>query len=131
METNHPAPISVSVHWERKSEERLAAGKAVLCGFAALFAGIGLARFGYAPFVPALVHARWFTPEQADYLGAARTMSTPPATPAPRRQPKNHPKLTAEEHARKCNPTTTMAALSRNTGATMRASLLANSAPNT
>jgi hypothetical protein len=41
METNHPAPISVSVHWEHKSEERLAAGKAALCGLAALFAGIG------------------------------------------------------------------------------------------
>jgi predicted MFS family arabinose efflux permease len=51
--------------------ERLAAGKAAFCGFAALFAGIGLARFGYTPFVPALVHAGWFTAEQADYLGAA------------------------------------------------------------
>jgi Uncharacterised MFS-type transporter YbfB len=64
----------VSVHWEPKSEERLAAGKAALSGLAALFAGIGLARFGYTPFVSALVHVHWFTPEQADYLGAANLM---------------------------------------------------------
>src|SRR5262249_10872265 len=74
METNHPAPVGVNVDWDLRAEERLAAGKAAFCGFAALFAGIGLARFGYAPFVPALVHARWFTPEQADYLGAANLM---------------------------------------------------------
>jgi predicted MFS family arabinose efflux permease len=73
METNHPA-ASVSPYWDVRAEERIAAGKAVLCGFAALFAGIGLARFGYAPFVPALVQARWFTAEQAGYLGAANLM---------------------------------------------------------
>jgi predicted MFS family arabinose efflux permease len=69
-----PGPVSVSLDWDLGTEDRLAAGKAALCGFAALFAGIGLARFGYAPLVPALVHARWFTPEQADYLGAANLM---------------------------------------------------------
>jgi predicted MFS family arabinose efflux permease len=74
MEANHPAPVHVSVNWDPRTEERRAAGKAALCGFAALFAGIGLARFGYAPFVPALVHARWFTAERADYLGAANLM---------------------------------------------------------
>ena len=74
METKHPAPVIVSPYRNLGVEDRLAAGKAALCGFAALFAGIGLARFGYAPFVPALVHARWFTPEQADYLGAANLM---------------------------------------------------------
>lgn len=74
METNHPAPVSVNLSRDLRPEERLAARKAALCGFAALFAGIGLARFGYAPFVPALVHARWFTPEQAAYLSAANLM---------------------------------------------------------
>ncbi len=54
----------------RNADKRMVRN-AALCGSAALFAGIGLARFGYAPFVPALVEARWFTPSQADYLGAA------------------------------------------------------------
>jgi hypothetical protein len=74
MEANHPPPVSVSLYWDSKAEEQRAAGKAALCGFTALLAGIGLARFGYAPFVPALVPARWFTPEQADCLGAANLM---------------------------------------------------------
>lgn len=40
-------------------------------GFAAILLGIGLARFAYAPLVPALVAAHWFTAAQAAYLGAA------------------------------------------------------------
>jgi predicted MFS family arabinose efflux permease len=42
--------------------------------FAALFAnlvGIGLARFGYTPLIPALIAAAWFAPSAAVYLGAA------------------------------------------------------------
>lgn len=39
-------------------------------GFAALFIGIGLARFGYAPLIPAVVRAGWFAPAPADYLSA-------------------------------------------------------------
>lgn len=39
-------------------------------GFAALFVGIGLARFGYSPLIPALVHAGWFAAAPADYLSA-------------------------------------------------------------
>jgi hypothetical protein len=70
METNRPARVSVNLCWDLRAEERLAAGKAAFCGFAALFAGNGLARFGYAPLVPALAHARWFTPEKADYAQA-------------------------------------------------------------
>ncbi len=33
--------------------------------------GLGLARFAYTPMIPALIAARWFTPGQAVYLGAA------------------------------------------------------------
>jgi predicted MFS family arabinose efflux permease len=33
--------------------------------------GIGLARFGYTPLIPALISANWFTPSAAVYLGAA------------------------------------------------------------
>ena len=33
--------------------------------------GIGLARFGYTPLIPALIAAHWFTPSAAVYLGAA------------------------------------------------------------
>jgi predicted MFS family arabinose efflux permease len=42
--------------------------------FAALCAnlvGIGLARFGYTPLIPALIAADWFVPSAAVYLGAA------------------------------------------------------------
>ena len=42
--------------------------------FAALCAnlvGIGLARFGYTPLIPALIAAGWFAPSAAVYLGAA------------------------------------------------------------
>ena len=72
--TNHPALLGASLDRDLRDQERLAAAKAAWCGFAALFAAIGLARFGYAPFVPALVHARWFTSQQAGYLGAANLM---------------------------------------------------------
>ena len=33
--------------------------------------GLGLARFAYAPIIPALIAAHWFTPAQAAYGGAA------------------------------------------------------------
>ncbi|HEX3537705.1 MAG TPA: YbfB/YjiJ family MFS transporter [Stellaceae bacterium] len=35
------------------------------------FVGIGLARFGYTPLIPALIAAGWFAPSAAVYLGAA------------------------------------------------------------
>ena len=41
---------------------------AALC---ANLVGIGLARFGYTPLIPALISANWFTPSAAVYLGAA------------------------------------------------------------
>src|SRR5678816_1129233 len=41
---------------------------AALC---ANLVGIGLARFGYTPLIPALIAAGWFPPSAAVYLGAA------------------------------------------------------------
>jgi predicted MFS family arabinose efflux permease len=45
--------------------------RAVFCGFCTSLVGIGLSRFAYTPLIPALVVAKWFTPSQAVYLGAA------------------------------------------------------------
>src|SRR3954447_24647004 len=46
-------------------------GRATLAGLCANLIGIGLARFAYAPLIPALIAARWLAPAQAVYLGAA------------------------------------------------------------
>ncbi|MGH9474781.1 MAG: YbfB/YjiJ family MFS transporter [Terriglobales bacterium] len=43
---------------------------AALTGAVALFVGLGLARFGYSPLIPALVHAGWFRPGAADFLAS-------------------------------------------------------------
>jgi predicted MFS family arabinose efflux permease len=40
-------------------------------GLCASLVGLGLARFAYTPLIPALIAAKWFTPAQAVYLGAA------------------------------------------------------------
>lgn len=40
-------------------------------GFSASFVALGIARFAYTPLIPALVSAQWYTPSEADYLGAA------------------------------------------------------------
>src|SRR5436305_5421398 len=45
--------------------------RATLAALAANLVGIGLARFGYTPLIPALIAAGWFTPSAAVYLGAA------------------------------------------------------------
>lgn len=42
-----------------------------LAALAAMFVGIGLARFAYTPLLPAIVSAGWFAADQAAYLGAA------------------------------------------------------------
>lgn len=44
--------------------------RATLAGLCASLVGIGLARFAYTPLIPVLIRAGWFTPAQADYLGA-------------------------------------------------------------
>jgi predicted MFS family arabinose efflux permease len=43
----------------------------VLSGLCASLVGIGLARFAYAPLLPALIAAGWFSAADAAYLGAA------------------------------------------------------------
>ncbi|MCA6124091.1 YbfB/YjiJ family MFS transporter [Bradyrhizobium sp. WSM 1704] len=44
---------------------------AAAAGLCASLVGLGLARFAYTPLIPALIAARWFTPAEAVYLGAA------------------------------------------------------------
>jgi MFS family permease len=40
-------------------------------GLCASLVGLGLARFAYTPLIPALIAAKWFSPTEAVYLGAA------------------------------------------------------------
>src|SRR6266849_9901659 len=40
-------------------------------GLCASLVGLGLARFAYTPVIPALIAAKWFSPADAVYLGAA------------------------------------------------------------
>ena len=45
--------------------------RATIAALSANLVGIGLARFGYTPLIPALIAAGWFAPSEAVYLGAA------------------------------------------------------------
>jgi predicted MFS family arabinose efflux permease len=45
--------------------------RATAAALAATLVGLGLARFAFAPLVPALIAEHWFTPAQAAYLGSA------------------------------------------------------------
>jgi len=45
--------------------------RATLSGLSASLVGIGLARFAYAPLLPAIIAAHWFPAATAAYLGAA------------------------------------------------------------
>jgi predicted MFS family arabinose efflux permease len=45
--------------------------RATVAALCANLVGIGLARFGYTPLIPALIAAGWFRPSTAVYLGAA------------------------------------------------------------
>lgn len=56
---------------DSKTPDTPRAGPAILAALAALFVGVGLARFAYTPLLPAVVAAGWFGPDQAAYLGAA------------------------------------------------------------
>ena len=47
------------------------AWRAVFSALCAVLVGVGLARFAYAPLVPALITENWFDPAEAGYLGAA------------------------------------------------------------
>lgn len=42
-----------------------------IAGLAAVLVGIGIGRFAYAPLIPALIGAQWFTPGEAAWLGTA------------------------------------------------------------
>ena len=48
--------------------------RVVTAAMAGLLATIGLARFAYAPLLPALIAQGWFTPGTAAYLGAANLL---------------------------------------------------------
>lgn len=52
---------------------RVAVGpvRATVAALCANLVGIGLARFGYTPLLPAIIAAGWFAPSAAAYLGAA------------------------------------------------------------
>src|SRR5258707_5544 len=45
--------------------------RATFAALPANLVGVGLARFGYTPLIPALIAAGWFAPSAAVYLGAA------------------------------------------------------------
>ena len=42
-----------------------------VAGLCASLVGLGLARFAYTPLIPALIAAKWFSPTETVYLGAA------------------------------------------------------------
>ncbi|OYV41996.1 MAG: hypothetical protein B7Z81_00055 [Acidocella sp. 20-61-6] len=48
--------------------------RAAGCGLLAMLVGVGIARFGYSPLVPALVAAHWFTAAAAFWLGATNLL---------------------------------------------------------
>lgn len=60
-------PLAAGAARPARATERRAA-YAGLCG---TLVGIGLARFAYAPLLPALIEAGWFAPAEAAYIGAA------------------------------------------------------------
>jgi predicted MFS family arabinose efflux permease len=74
-EQDQPTTVSLSAMIRRSNRQaRASAVPPLRATFAALSAnlvGIGLARFGYTPLIPALIAAGWFAPSAAVYLGAA------------------------------------------------------------
>jgi len=48
--------------------------RAAVSGLLAMFISLGVARFGYAPLVPALVAAHWYSAAQAFWLGAVNLL---------------------------------------------------------
>ena len=66
--------INVSPHHAATSHHGSEGGPAWLpavAGLCASLVGLGLARFAYTPLIPALIAAKWFSPAEAVYLGAA------------------------------------------------------------
>ncbi|MCC8974529.1 YbfB/YjiJ family MFS transporter [Bradyrhizobium sp. Cham227] len=66
---------NVDHHRRHHAEPRRDAGEplwlSAAAGLCASLVGLGLARFAYTPLIPALIAAKWFTPAEAVYLGAA------------------------------------------------------------
>ncbi len=48
--------------------------RVAFCGLLAMLVGVGVARFGYAPLVPALIAAHWFSASAAFWLGAVNLL---------------------------------------------------------
>jgi predicted MFS family arabinose efflux permease len=48
--------------------------RAAVSGLLAMLVGVGIARFGYGPLVPALVGGRWFSADAAFWLGAVNLL---------------------------------------------------------
>src|SRR6478672_8758727 len=64
MSHHHPAVVP---HRNESGPVWLSAA----AGLCASLVGLGLARFAYTPLIPALIAAKWFSPAEAVYLGAA------------------------------------------------------------
>ena len=62
------APIAEAASIEAKP---VGPWRATVAALSANLVGIGIARFGYTPLIPALIAAGWFAPSAAVYLGAA------------------------------------------------------------
>ncbi len=48
--------------------------RAAISGLLAMLVGLGVARFGYGPLVPALVGAQWYSATAAFWLGAVNLL---------------------------------------------------------
>jgi predicted MFS family arabinose efflux permease len=51
--------------------DRLLVWRYIFAGLCASLDAIGLARFAFTPLLPELIHAQWFSPSSAVYLGSA------------------------------------------------------------
>jgi predicted MFS family arabinose efflux permease len=63
----HPGEAAIAEHRNEGGPIWLSA----MAGLCASLVGLGLARFAYTPLIPALISAKWFSPAEAVYLGAA------------------------------------------------------------
>ncbi len=63
----HPGRAITAEHRHERGPIWLSA----MAGLCTSLVGLGLARFAYTPLIPALISAKWFSPAEAVYLGAA------------------------------------------------------------
>ena len=66
-----PAARSRPTHPSRSRGATSPVWRWASAGLCASLVGLGLARFAYTPLIPALIAAKWFTPADVVYLGAA------------------------------------------------------------